>query len=255
MDRSLRSAPGLQIEGCNREHRVVRSTSASRRPRSAELAASGGRGGPAEAEDGSKRSRHDPQAPQRWRAVAEDHAEGGRPGRPPKVTRSERATWTTDQLRTFLVPTKDDRLGQVWRLFATTGMRRGGVLGLRRSDVDLESRRLTIVQTVTLIYGEPVIGPPKSARSARTISLDPGTASALGSFLSRQRRERLERGPRYEDSGFVTCNGTEQPSTRTGSPTRSTRPSEGRRFPRERPRSIYNCSSLGAGSSRGLLLR
>lgn len=125
---------------------------------------------------------------------------------PPKVGRTERATWTAQQLRAFLESTKTDRLGPIWRLFATTGMRRGEVLGLRRSDVDLAGPRLTIVQTVTLIDGEPVIGPPKSARSARTISLDPETAADLGSFLSIQKRERLERGPAYRDSGLVACN-------------------------------------------------
>jgi len=125
---------------------------------------------------------------------------------PPKVGRSERATWTAGQLRAFLEATKDDRLGPVWRLFATTGMRRGEVLGLRRSDLDSASGKLTIVQTVVLVDGKPEIGPPKSARSARRISLDPETSSSLTSFLTRQKREQLERGPRYSDAGLVACN-------------------------------------------------
>jgi integrase len=125
---------------------------------------------------------------------------------PPKVGRTERATWTAQQLRAFLDATRDDRLGPVWRLFATTGMRRGEVLGLRWSDLDTAAGRLTIVQTVVLIDGKPVIGPPKSARSARTISLDSETASSLASFLTRQKGERLRHGPRYQDSGLVVCN-------------------------------------------------
>lgn len=80
------------------------------------------------------------------------------------------------------------------------------MLGLRRSDLDTVAGRLRIAQTVVMVDGEPVIGPPKSKRSARTIHLDPETASSLASFTTRQKREQLEHGPRYQDAGLVACN-------------------------------------------------
>ena len=48
-------------------------------------------------------------------------------------------TWTADQLRAYLahVEAAGDRLHVAHVLAATTGMRRGEVLGLRWSDVDL----------------------------------------------------------------------------------------------------------------------
>jgi integrase len=61
--------------------------------------------------------------------------------RPPVVHRVERQTWTADELRRFLTAMSGDRLEAAFTLLATTGMRRGEVLGLRWSDVDLRSRR------------------------------------------------------------------------------------------------------------------
>jgi integrase len=55
-------------------------------------------------------------------------------------------TWSADQMRTFLGHVADDRLATLWRLAATTGMRRGEVLGLRWRDVDLEGSALSVTQ-------------------------------------------------------------------------------------------------------------
>ena len=43
-------------------------------------------------------------------------------------------TWSSEQLREFLDYLKDDRLRSAFVVLATTGMRRGEVLGLRWSD-------------------------------------------------------------------------------------------------------------------------
>jgi integrase len=66
--------------------------------------------------------------------------------------RSRRArdkAWTVEQLRTFLDATRDDRLWPLLRLAATTGLRRGELLGLGWEDVDLDAGRLTVRRTVT----------------------------------------------------------------------------------------------------------
>ncbi len=63
---------------------------------------------------------------------------------PPRVPRGEMKVWSSDQLRTFLDAARSDRLYAAWLLAATTGMRRGELLGLRRSDVDLQAERLAI---------------------------------------------------------------------------------------------------------------
>ncbi len=49
---------------------------------------------------------------------------------PPKSQRPALAWWSPTELRAFLEHVSDDRLYAMWLLFATTGMRRGEVLGL-----------------------------------------------------------------------------------------------------------------------------
>jgi integrase len=47
-------------------------------------------------------------------------------------------------VRDFLAAVADDRLMPAYRLLVSTGMRRGEVLGLRWSDVDLAKGRLSV---------------------------------------------------------------------------------------------------------------
>ena len=55
-------------------------------------------------------------------------------------------TWTAEQLRTFLDFVAEDRFAALWRLAATTGLRRGELAGLRWRDVDVERGRITVLQ-------------------------------------------------------------------------------------------------------------
>jgi integrase len=66
------------------------------------------------------------------------------------------------------------------RVVAATGMRRAEACGLRWSDVDLDAGRLTISRSRLSVPG--VVGDrPTKTRSARTVTLDVGTTSALRS--------------------------------------------------------------------------
>lgn len=79
--------------------------------------------------------------------------------------RVERATWTADELRSFLEHVAGDRLFIAYLLLATTGMRRGGVFGLRWRDVDFTARRVSVTQTITTVNDKLVNGPTKTTRS------------------------------------------------------------------------------------------
>ena len=57
---------------------------------------------------------------------------------PPEYTPGERETWSRSQVRRFLRTAANDRLHAAWRL-SLYGLRRGEVLGLRWSDIDLKS--------------------------------------------------------------------------------------------------------------------
>jgi integrase len=115
----------------------------------------------------------------------------------------EQSTWTPAELSAFLESVQDHRLFASFVLSATTGMRRGEVLGLRWKDVDLDAGRLSVVHTLTTVGGVPVEGGTKTNKSRRRVGLDAVTVDVLRSHRRRQREERLAAGPLWQDTGFV----------------------------------------------------
>jgi integrase len=114
-------------------------------------------------------------------------------------------TWTADQLRTFLEGTRDSRHWTAYLVLATTGARRGEVLGLRWSDLDLDTGRASIRQTVIAVRHTPMFGTPKTAKGRRTVKLDAGTVAALLEHRKQQLAERLMMGAGWTDLDLVFC--------------------------------------------------
>lgn len=81
----------------------------------------------------------------------------------------------------------DDPLGPAYWLAATTGMRRGEVLGLRWADIDFKTARVSVSHTVLNIAYEITQGTPKTTRGRRTIALDPTTVAVLRVHQGNQR--------------------------------------------------------------------
>ncbi len=137
---------------------------------------------------------------ERWGRVSRNVAElADRP----KPRGTEMRVWTGQQLRTFLSHLEGNRLYTCFLMAATTGMRRGELLGLRWQDVDLDAGRLQIRQTLVVTAYRLHFSEPKTKRSRRSISLDPATLTAIKSHRSRKLEERLAWGPGYEESGLV----------------------------------------------------
>ena len=111
--------------------------------------------------------------------------------------------WSSAQLGRFIEATAGDREGAWWRLLATTGMRRGELLGLRWSDIDLDAARLAIRQTVTMVGNAPEVGTPKSRAGVRRVALDAGTVAALRSWKATQAAERLVIGQGWQGGDLV----------------------------------------------------
>lgn len=123
--------------------------------------------------------------------------------RPPSVRRKEQETWTPDELNQFLTTVVDHRLFAAFVLSATTGMRRGELLGLRWRDVDLDAGRLSIVSTITTVNGRAIESTTKTNKSRRRIALDGGTVAVLRAHQERQSAERQLAGKLWSDSGLV----------------------------------------------------
>jgi integrase len=121
----------------------------------------------------------------------------------PAVARPRLRVWSPEQTRAFLATVADDRLFAAWLLAATTGMRRGELLGLRWEDIDLDAGVVRVAQARVRAGNQVVAGEPKTARGRRTIALDPATVAALRQHRKRQSEERLAAGPHYADSGLA----------------------------------------------------
>jgi integrase len=136
----------------------------------------------------------------RWGKLARNPAAAADP---PALPRSHAQSWSARELRKFLAHVEGDRLFALWRLGATTGMRRGELLGLTWRHLDLDGARLRVEQQLVPTAGGCTFGPPKSRRSERTIALDPATVDALRHHRETQQLERDLAGPAYDDGDLV----------------------------------------------------
>ena len=82
-------------------------------------------------------------------------------------------------------------------------MRRGELAGLTWRCLDLDAGRLSVEQQVLPTRGGVSFGPPKSARSRRTVALDPVTVDALRAHREAQILERAFAGDAYVDGDLV----------------------------------------------------
>lgn len=127
---------------------------------------------------------------------------------PPKLRSSKRPeikAWAADELRAFLDSIRDTRLYPAFHLSAHTGMRRGEILGLRWSDVDLDGARLSVRQALISVAYEMQISDVKTGYGRRVIDLDEGTVAVIRRWRKAQSEERLAVGGSYQDSGLVVC--------------------------------------------------
>jgi integrase len=138
---------------------------------------------------------------------------------PPALSRSRAKAWTASELRRFLEHVADDRLFALWRVAATTGMRRGELLGVTWRALDLDAARLEVSQQLLPTPGGASFGPPKSAGSRRTVALDPETVEALRRHRDGQLLERDLAGDAYDDHDLVFAD-------ELGAPINPERPSE-----------------------------
>lgn len=119
----------------------------------------------------------------------------------PRIERREMTVWSVEEARRFLEATAEDRLGALWRLILTTGLRRGEALGLRWLDVDFDLGSLSVSQNLVMVRGKPTMSTPKG--EPRQVSLPRRTAEVLRRLRVRQDKNRLLAGPAWCDSGLV----------------------------------------------------
>jgi integrase len=127
--------------------------------------------------------------------------------KPPRPPRREIVILTKPEIATLLRTAEGTRLYLPVLVGVTTGMRRGELLGLRWSDLDLRAARLTVNQSLERVGGKTTFKSPKTATSRRTITLPALTVEALASHKAAQAAERLRRGVGKADLVFTRPDG------------------------------------------------
>lgn len=159
-------------------------------------------------------SRLDPQSTRHHRAtlrraLADAHRDGlvtrnvAALAEPPKLTRKERPTLDAAHTRRLIDGTRDDRLGPLWTLAVTTGMRAAEMIGLQWEDID--GATLHVRHTLHWLDGKPVLMEPKTRKSRRSIHLTDVAIDALERQRKRQLEDRMKAGRPGKD-GLVFTN-------------------------------------------------
>ena len=125
---------------------------------------------------------------------------------PPKIVRKEVEPPEIARVREVLAlaASEGHPLFPCLHLISYTGLRRGEALGLRYQDLNLETRMISIVQTVSRTHEKGIIiQPTKNGSSRRTVDLDDDTIEVLRAHIGRQMLTRMELEGSYEDHGLV----------------------------------------------------
>ena len=97
----------------------------------------------------------------------------------PKAERKEMQTLPVEQLTSFLREAKDSGVFALYYIDLTTGLRRGELLGLKWSDIDLEKGDLRVQRQIGRIDGKIIEMPLKTKNAYRTLPLSADAIDVL----------------------------------------------------------------------------
>jgi integrase len=123
----------------------------------------------------------------KWDVVPRNAAEDASP---PRSTRPRPQIWTPEQLGLFVGHVQRDRFYSLWLLVATTGLRRGELAGLRRTDIDWDHARVNPSTPRVVVDGHAQDSEAKTRSGERWVALDPRTLAALKEYVTTWSRER-----------------------------------------------------------------
>ncbi len=125
---------------------------------------------------------------------------------PPTVKNKQMRPLAENELLTFFETARKDRLFAAYVLAATTGLRRGELLGLCWDCVDLEHGVITVQrQLLPLKDGLSLEETTKSRSGRRSVTLTDDAIRELKAYRKRQAQEKLLLGEAYQDNGLVFC--------------------------------------------------
>jgi integrase len=123
--------------------------------------------------------------------------------KPPRPEQREIKILGKEEIGTVLKAAKQTSLYLPVLVAITTGLRRGELLGLRWSDLDLKAGTLTVNQSLERLKGKISFKAPKTKTSRRSITLPAITVQALQEYRAAQAEERLKFGLGRDPRGLV----------------------------------------------------
>ncbi|MGK2964451.1 MAG: tyrosine-type recombinase/integrase, partial [Tepidiformaceae bacterium] len=137
----------------------------------------------------------------RWNLIPRNPAEAARP---PAMTRPEMRYLDRTQVQLLLETATDPTMRALYSVAATAGLRRGEIVGLRWSDIDLERRVLTVQRTAHRVRGMGIVfGEPKTRAGRRSVRLSAVSVAYLRTHRAAQNEHRLRIGPAWNDNDLV----------------------------------------------------
>ena len=97
----------------------------------------------------------------------------------PKLEHREMKTLPVEQLTSFLREAKESGVFEMYYIELATGLRRGELLGLKWSNIDLEHGSLRVQRQIARIDGEIVEAPLKTKNAYRTLPLSADAIDVL----------------------------------------------------------------------------
>lgn len=123
----------------------------------------------------------------------------------PKQVKFRSTAYKESEVISMLTASNDTDMEAPLNIAVGLGLRRGELFGLRWSDIDLVSNKITIVQNLVYIDGKYIFGPTKSQAGNRTLEMPLSLAKVLKKHKKRQAEYRLLMGKDYKTEYNLVC--------------------------------------------------
>lgn len=136
-----------------------------------------------------------------WRVIKENPMKGVK--KPKEVPTNEIQVYDEHDVKLLFKALEDESF--LFRMLITlaisTGMRRGELIALEWKHIDFNDGTLKVVQSISINEnGQPVIKPPKTNKSVRTISLPSSTLEMLKKYRMHYLQEKMRILDRWKET-------------------------------------------------------
>lgn len=122
----------------------------------------------------------------------------------PRVEKRETRALSLEQALRLIETVRGHRMEALFVLALVTGMRRGEIVGLKWSDVNLAEGVISVQRSLVELKGGIIESKPKSTRGYRSILLPPFALEDLKKH--RERQERMRQGAlKWQENDYVFC--------------------------------------------------